>query len=97
MTVPISVNKLDPYGLMQGAARAVAPIVASGSVTFDQDYGEFARFIYVGTSGDISYVKWDGTTETLPNLAAGIWHWMASIRINSSGTTIAADQLRWGS
>jgi hypothetical protein len=97
MTVPINVNKFDPFGLTEGPARAVAPVVRTGTITFDQDYGEHARYLYVGTSGDLSYVEFDGTTETLPNAAAGIWHWICSIRVNSSGTTIAANQLRWGS
>lgn len=95
MTVPISVNNFDPNNATQGPARALSGPVDTGAVTYDVDYG-FARWIYVGTSGDLSYVKYNGATETLPNLAAGLWHPIPSIKINSSGTTIAANQLRWG-
>jgi hypothetical protein len=68
-------------------------------VVYDTPYGnpEFARWIYVGATGDLSYVKWDGTTETLPGLSAGFWHPIHSVMINSSGSTIASADLRWGS
>lgn len=91
---------LDP-NLFTGPARLLAGVGRTGTVTFNtvynSPYTEYARWIYVGTAGDLSYVKWDGTTETLPNLAAGIWHPIFSIMINSVGTSIAANQLRWGS
>ena len=80
--------------------RALCGPIKTGTVTFDAAYtvtGENARWIYVGSSGNLSYVKWDGTTETLPNIIAGVWHPIPSLKINSSGTTISADQLRWGS
>jgi hypothetical protein len=98
MTVPIKVNPFDPNN-MNAPVRAVSGIVRTGTVTFDTPYAidnEYARWVYIGTSGDLSYTKQDGTIETLPNLAAGIWHPIWSIQINSSGTTIAANQLRWG-
>ena len=99
MAVPISVNNNDPNNTTQGPARALVGPVQTGAVTYDVDFGTgvFGRWIYVGTSGDLSYVKYDGNTETLPNLAAGIWHPIPAIKINTSGTTIAANQLRWGS
>lgn len=99
MTVPINVNKFDPYGAMQGPARALSGVIDTGSVTYDAYFGEgvFARWVYVGTTGDLSYVKYNGVTESLPNLAAGVWHPIFAIKINSSGTSIAANQLRWGS
>ncbi len=91
---------LDP-NLFTGPARLLAGVGRTGTVTYDTPYSapntEFARWIYVGTSGALSYIKWDGSTETLPNLAAGVWHPILSVQINSSGTTIAANQLRWGS
>jgi hypothetical protein len=94
----IDIPRLDPYNFT-GPVRELAGIVRTGAVTFDVAYGypEFARWIYVGTAGNLSFVKWDGTTETLPNIVAGFWHPIHSIMINSSGTTIAAAQLRWGS
>lgn len=94
---PITVIKLDPQQMNTNPVRSFAGVVRSGAVTYDTQYGEFARWIYVGTTGNLGYTKWDGTTETLPNLAAGVWHPIASISITTSGTTIAANQLRWGS
>jgi hypothetical protein len=90
---------LDP-NLYTGMARLLGAPVRSGNVTLDTDYGvgghvEFASRLYVGTTGNISYVKWDGTTQVLTNVLAGIWHHIYSIRINSVGTT--ASGLVWGS
>ncbi len=96
-TIPtIPVPPLDPYNFT-GPVRELAGIVRTGTVTYDTPYGEFARWLYIGTAGNLSYIKWDGTTETIPNIAAGVWHPIHSVSINSSGTNIAADQLRWGS
>lgn len=89
----------DPLAGVPTQVRALCGPIRTGAVTYDTAYttNENARWIYVGTTGNLSYVKWDGTTETLPNLAAGVWHPIPSLKINSSGTTIAANQLRWGS
>lgn len=87
---------LDPYGFT-GPVRVNSGIGRTGTVAYDVWFGEYARWIYVGTTGNLGYTKWDGTTETLPNLAAGVWHPILAIQINTSGTTIAANQLRWGS
>lgn len=92
----IEVPKLDPYGFT-GPVRVNSGVGRTGTVTYDTWYGEYARWVYVGTTGTLSYVKWDGTSESLPNLAAGVWHPILSVMINSSGTTIAENQLRWGS
>lgn len=95
----IDFKNFDPFAGMPVKVRAVSGIIKTGEVVFDENYPnqENARYIYVGTTGNLSYVKWDGTTESIPNIAAGVWHPMCSLKINSSGTTIAADQLRWGS
>lgn len=97
MTQIIDTSQLDPETLNTNPQRPLGGVVRSGAVTYDADYGEYARWIYVGATGALSYVKFDGTTETLPSIAAGIWHPICSIRINSSGTTILAANLRWGS
>ena len=97
MTNPITVNPYDPLQLVDSVARALSGPIKTGTVTYDVDFGSFARWIYVGTSGDLSYLKWDGTTEVLPNLAAGVWHPIPAIRVTTANTTIAANQLRWGS
>lgn len=93
------VDKLDP-NLYTGMARMMSGPVRSGNVTVDVPYGtngesEYADWLYVGTTGNISYVKWDGNTQVLTNVAAGRWHNIASKMINSSGTT--ASGLVWGS
>lgn len=95
----INVPALDP-NIFTGPGRLVGGIGRTGTPTLNSYYGdngtvEFARWVYVGTTGNLSYTKWDGTDETLVGVAAGIWHPILSIKINSSGTT--ASNLRWGS
>ncbi len=92
----IDTDVFDPKCILN-QGRVVSGIIRTGAVTYDVNYGEYARWIYVGTTGNLSYVKYDGSTETLPNLAAGVWHPIFSLKINTSGTNIAANQLRWGS
>jgi hypothetical protein len=96
---PINFRNFAPEAGIPVQVRALSGPIKTGAITYDTAYtgNEYARWIYVGTTGDLSYVKWDGTTETLPNLAAGVWHPISSSMINTSGTTIAANQLRWGS
>ncbi len=94
-----NIPALDP-NMFTGPSRLLAGVARTGSVTLDTPYGsngyaEFARWLYVGTSGDVSYVKWDGTTQVLKNLAAGVWHPILSLLVNASGTT--AVDLVWGS
>jgi hypothetical protein len=106
MAYPIAnIPPLDP-NLYTAQVRTLSGPARTGSVTYDLGFSnsttpagvrEFARWIYVGTTGNLSYVKWDGTTETLPSLAAGIWHPIFCVAINSVGSTVAANQLRWGS
>lgn len=69
-----------PTRTMAGVARTLDP-------TSDVPYGEKMRWLYVGVTGNVSYVKWDGTTQVLTGLAAGIFHPIYSLMINSSGTT----------
>ena len=96
MALTISVvPPLDP-NLYTGPSR----IQASGpvrirAVTADTPYGEFATWLWVGTSGDVSIVCWDGTTIILNGVVAGEWIFTGSIMVNSSGTT--ATEIRWGS
>ena len=106
MSLPFSyVPPLDP-NLYTAQVRVLSGPVRTGSVTYNTGFTnsstppgvlEFSRWIYVGTTGDLSYTKWDGTTETLPNLAAGIWHPIYAVNILSVGSTILEPQLRWGS
>ena len=58
---PLDPNlKTGPTRIMSGVVRTMTPS--------DTAYGEFMTWLYIGTAGDISYVKWDGTTETLLGL-----------------------------
>lgn len=88
------VEELDPRGFT-GPVRVMSGVARTADVTLDTPYNEFARWLYVGVSGNVSYVKWDGTSQTLVGLAAGIWHPIYSIQVNSAGTT--ATSLVWGS
>ncbi len=97
MTVPVTVNLLDPNTSLQGLTRGLGGIARSGPITYDVDYGEYARWIYVGATGNIAYLRWDGTVGDMPSAASGVWHPVLSIRIISAGTTVAANQIRWGS
>jgi hypothetical protein len=95
----INVPPLDPNAYT-GPTRVMAGVARCGSVTADTLYGpngsvEFARWLYVGVTGNVTYVKWDGTTQQLLGLAAGVWHPVYSIQVNSSGTT--ATSIVWGS
>lgn len=98
---PYDAGNFDPFKL-QEQSRTVAGIVKTGAVTFDVDFMDpnnrfvYGRFIYVGATGNLAYVKPDGLTESLPNVAAGIWHPIFATRILSAGTSIAASMLRWG-
>lgn len=94
-----NVPALDPNAYT-GPTRVMAGVARTGDVTSDQYYGvnnsvEFARWLYCGVTGDVTYVKWDGTTQTLVGLASGVWHPIFSIKVNSVGTT--ATNLVWGS
>jgi len=86
MTNPIQIPSLDPLQkngpqrILSGVARTFTPVL-------DVDYGEYMTWLYLGTSGNVSYVKWDGTTQVLLNLVAGVFHPIFSLRINTSGTT----------
>lgn len=99
------IQPLDP-NIFTAQVRVLGGPARTGTVTYDTGFTnsttppgvlEFARWIYVGTTGDLAYTKWDGTTELLPGLAAGIWHPIYAVNILTAGSSIAAAQLRWGS
>lgn len=100
MAVQLSIiPALDPNAYT-GPTRVMSGVARTGDVTADTYYGannsvEFARWLYVGVTGNVSYTKWDGTTQTLVGLAAGVWHPIFSIKVNASGTT--ATNIAWGS
>jgi len=95
----VVVPALDPNAYT-GPTRLMSGVARTGSVTTDIMYGangsvEFARWLYIGVTGNVSYRKWDGTDQTLIGLAAGVWHPIFSIMVNSAVTT--ATNLVWGS
>lgn len=90
----VVIPPFDPY-LFTGPVRATKGVGRTGIATPGTPYGEFATKLYVGTTGNISYIKWDGTTQVLNSIAAGVWHDILSQSVNSSGTT--ATDIVWGS
>lgn len=95
----VNIPPLDPNSFT-GPARLMSGVARTGDITLDTYYGdngtvEFARWLYIGATGNISFVKWDGTTQILVGLSQGVWHPIYSIKINTSGTT--ATNLVWGS
>ena len=95
----VNVPPLDPNAYT-GPTRVMSGVARTGTVVADTLYGpngsiEYARWLYVGVTGNVSYTKWDGTTQALVGLAAGVWHPIFSIQVNSSGTT--ATSVVWGS
>ncbi len=90
----LNVQPLDP-NLKTGPTRVMSGPVRMRAVTPDTAYGEFATWLYVGVTGDVSIVEWDGTTIVLTGLAAGVWHPIYSLMVNSAGTT--ATNMAWAS
>lgn len=94
-----NIPPLDPNAYT-GPTRVMSGVARTGDVVLDTYYGannsiEYARWVYIGTTGNLSYTKWDGTDQTLIGLAAGVWHPIYSIKINTASTT--ATNLVWGS
>ena len=97
MTLPIIVQKLNPGDYVNcPPIRCNTGPINTGTVTYDVDFGEYARWIYVAQTGNLSYVKWDGSTELLEGLPVGLYQ-IPAIRVNTTNTTIPAAKLRWGS
>lgn len=90
----VNVPPLDPNAFT-GPVRVMSGVARMGDVTLDTAYGEFARWLYVGTTGNVTIVKWDGTTQAILGLAAGVWHPIYSKQVNTAGTT--ALNIIWGS
>lgn len=87
----INVPALDPNGYT-GPTRVMSGVARTVDITLDVPYGsngqtEYMRWLYVGVTGNVSYVKWDGTSQTLVGLAAGVWHPIYSVMINTAATT----------
>ncbi len=94
-----NIPPLDPNGFT-GPVRVMSGVARTGTVSLNTYYGannsvEYARWLYVGVTGNVSYTKWDGTDQTLVGLAAGVWHPIYSIKVNTTSTT--ATNMVWGS
>jgi len=100
MAVQVStIAPLDP-NIFTGPTRVMSGVAKTDTVSLDTYYGtggtvEYARWLYVGVTGNVSFTKWDGTDQTLVGLAAGVWHPIFSIKVNTTGTT--ATSIVWGS
>ena len=82
------VQIIQPFdgNIFTGPTRAMAGIARTLEPVLGTPYGEKMRWIYAGVSGTLVYTKLDGTTETLVGLAAGVFHPIYSLMINT-GTT----------
>lgn len=92
--VTLDVHALDP-NMKTGPTRIMSGPVRIRPVVLDTPYNEFATWLYAGVQGDVSIVEWDGTVITIPALAAGVWHPIFSIQVNTAATT--ATGLLWAS
>lgn len=90
----LDVQPIDP-NLKTGPSRIMSGPVRIRTATPDAAYGEFATWLYVGVTGNVNITEWDGTTVTLVGLAAGVWHPIYSVKVNSAGTT--ASSILWAS
>lgn len=94
----ITIPPFAPEGALSNPVRALGPPLQSGTVVVDTYYSAtdplYARWLYVGTTGNINYMKWDGTTQVITNVAAGVWHPIPSLQILAASTT--AGGLVWG-
>ena len=99
MALPtVQVPGFDP-NLITGPTRALAGPVNFDVITTNTPYGatgvpQYATWLYVGTTGNVSVVRWDGTTVVIPTMAAGVWHRICTKMVNTTGTT--ASNLLWG-
>jgi hypothetical protein len=89
---------LDP-NIKTGDARVISSPARMGAIIVDVPYSltspEFATWLYVGVTGNVEIMKWDGTTIILTGMLGGVWHPVSSIMVVSAGTT--ATNLVWGS
>lgn len=90
----LDVKPLDP-NLKTGPSRLMSGPVRIRSVTPGTPYGEFATWLYVGTTGNVSVILWDGSSITINGLAAGVWHPIYTLGVNTAGTT--ATNILWAS
>lgn len=96
----LQLPNFDPSKAIYEESRSLCGPLNTGTVTLNQLFGGspgaplYGRWLWVGVSGDVNYVKWDGTAQVLPNAVAGVWHPILAIQINSALTT--ASGFVWG-
>ena len=86
---PLDANLYTGPTRMEGFTTA-----RTGTVVLDEAYGEFATRLWVGVSGDITLVNWDGTLQLFTNVPVGFFD-HCSVQVNTAGTS--ASELVWTS
>jgi len=90
----IPISMVDPQATLSNPQRTLTGPIQTGTIVPDTEYGVYANWIYVGTTGTLTYIKWDGSTQLLNGIASGVWHPIHSIMVATAGTT--ATGLVWG-
>jgi len=88
---------IEPYSETQSnPVRSLTGVIDMGTVTPGTYYGDgvTARWLFIGTTGNVTIIKIDGNTQSLTNIAAGVFHPIHHIGVAISGTT--AGGLVWG-
>jgi hypothetical protein len=65
---------------------AVAPGAFDAPILNPAGNAVVSRAVYVGVSGDLAVLTKNGTTVTIPALAAGVWHAIRISQIITAGT-----------
>lgn len=64
----------------------IGPSSVYGPAVLDTTYGSPTRAIYIGTAGNLSIIRPDGTAITIPDLQAG-YDWVGqAIKVSSAST-----------
>lgn len=82
MTQPRNLPPASPAA--QGPVREAYPITPNDGA--DLPNGA-CRALYVGVTGDLKVTLVDGTTVEHRNLAQGLWHPIACVRVFATGQT----------
>jgi hypothetical protein len=77
----------QPYTLDTMPAKGVFSITPADGAGLDTTWGKPIRGIYVGVTGNISFIGLDGVTADLPNATAGAVYQIPMLRVNSTSTT----------
>ncbi len=93
---PALAQTTDDYATLSGQTWD-APATHAEAVTPSDlsDLSDVTRWLYVGGTGDVAVVMKDGTTQTLPSLAAGTLLRMRVARVMATGTTASAIVALW--